>query len=791
MQEKEYRKKQINDDLTIRELIDRYLQYWLWFFFATAIAVALAFVYLKFTTPIYKAVSSIIIKDEENSSNASIFSELGIANGMNTNSIENELGLLRSKRLMNNTIAALNLNIQYFESEEIPLKEIYIKSPYFIDVETINYELLSELKSDGKNIFKIKAVDKFNVEIVDANEQPITKVQLGNQVDLGFAKFTVSINENILYNRFNSVLVKINSIEGVVNSYRSRLSIGLIEENSTLIQLTITDPVKAKAKDVLNQLVYQYNSEAIEDKNLVTKNTASFIDERLKIINKELDSVEQGKERFKEINSLTDIEAESTKFIEEESDYSVKRQEVETQLGLVDAVISYLNDNKNQLLPSNLGIEDGNINGMIDNYNSLVIERNRLLTSATEENPIVVKINSKVDQLKNNIKESLNGKRRNLRISKKDIDRQTEAIGSEISRVPLKERLFRSIERQQNVKESLYLFLLQKREENSLSLAATAPKAKIVDEAYALGTPLSPNPKLVLFTAIMAGLFIPFLVINANMLLDNKIKNKDDVEKVTTEIPVIGQLPRVTNEQRVLLNKNDRSILSETLRTVISNLHYVIEERRDNTCKSILVTSSVKAEGKTFFSVNLAKMLSMNDKRTLIIGGDLRNPQIHRFDTTLKNKPGLSNYLASDDQNLDDLILETSIHKNLKVLPSGTIPPNPAELLGKEKLALLFHELNSKFDFIVIDTPPSMILVDTFLMSKYVDITLYVIRSGVTEKKLLKLPVESKTKGKFSNIAFVINNLKLKNFEYGGKYSYDYGQDPEKKGFFSFLKKSS
>ena len=782
----------VKQDSSFRDLVDKYFKYWPWFLGCLLLSVAVAFIYLKFTVPTYRAVASIIIKDEENSSNAdmSLYSELGLLNGMGTNSIANEIGLLRSKRLMANTVKALKLNVQYFDPEDFLLKELYNDSPIQLDVLELDEKLVNRAEKAEENVFEIQVLDGNNIRIYDPVTEKSFDSKIGTTINMEYITFKVIENPNSSFAFENSemprVLIKCKGTAGMIGSYKSKLTVELIDEKSTLIELGIVDPVKSKAEDILNELVYQYNQEAIDDKNLVAQNTASFINERLKIINKELDSVEVGKEIFKETNRLTNIEAESALILENASEYSNKRQDVNTQLGLVNEMIKYLDQEETNLLPTNLGIEESSINSIIDRFNNLVLQRNRVLAGSTEINPIVIKLNSQIDQLKKNVKQSLLRKRSSLQIAQNDLRARSGAIGSQISEVPSQERLFRGIERQQDVKETLYLFLLQKREENSLSLAATAPKAKIVDQAYSVGAPVSPNPKIILFVSVLAGFIVPFLIINLIFLLDNKIQNKEDVERNISGIPVVGELPHIAKSESNLVKENDRSMLSETFRLLLSNLYYLEgdqKNRENGYC--IFVTSSVKGEGKTFTAANIALMLAIKGKKTILLGADLRNPQLHQYEPGAKTTNGISNYLASDELLLN-LIKDSTLHPNLKILSSGPIPPNPAELLGKEKVENLFMELREQFEYIIVDTAPSMILVDTFLINKYADLTLYLVRAGYTEKKLLDLPMDAKEKGKLKNMGLVINDIKLKDFGYGKKYGYVYGEESPKKSRLFF-----
>ncbi|MGB8376268.1 MAG: polysaccharide biosynthesis tyrosine autokinase, partial [Salegentibacter sp.] len=562
--------------------------------------------------------------------------------------------------------------------------------------------------------------------------------------------------------------------------YREKLQVNLTDKNSSLIELSLQDPDRAKARDILDQLVLEYNREAIEDKNLVARNTATFIDERLGIINEELDSVETGKEEFKEANKLTNIEAESSLFIENASDYNKRQQEVGTQLELANAMIDYLHTGtKGDLLPANLGIEEDGVNQRIQEYNDLVLERNRVLSGSTAKNPVVLRLNSQIEQIKGNVLQSLERMRANLQIAQEDLDRQSAMIGSKISSVPSKERQYRGIERQQNIKESLYLFLLQKREENSLSLAVTAPKAKIVDRAYSSKTPVSPKSKIVLLAALILGLLIPFLVIYIKNLLNNKVRSRADLERVSKEIPIVGEVPKVSRGEAELIEASkDRTVLAESFRILHTNLQYLLINSGDKrTGVKIFITSTVKGEGKTFTAFNLAMTLANTGKKVIVVGGDLRNPQLQRYEAQTREMHGVSDYLVNDNYRLDQLIKQSELHENLQLLSSGSIPPNPAELWRQDRTAVLFSELEAKYDYIIVDTAPAMLVADTFLINKYADLTLYMVRAGYTERKLQDFAVDAKKDGKLHDVGFVLNDVELANFGYGNKYGYTYGQE--------------
>ncbi|SHF46515.1 capsular exopolysaccharide family [Salegentibacter echinorum] len=780
------------EEIDLREELEKYLRFWPWFVIGVILCILAGIIYLKFSTAQYSTTASIIIKDEKSKGPASqmeAFADMGFLGGMGAESIENEIGILKSKTLTTQAVKALNLNITYFQEGTLKDKELYENSPFEIQILQLDEERLGErIKEESGNTFRINPASEENFNLVNTETGESFKAKYGAPVNIGFADITVEKTGMQLETDDNSVRVHFNPINGVVGKYRNAVQVNLTDKNSSLLELSLVDPVKEKAQDILDQLILEYNRQAIEDKNLIASNTAEFIDERLAIINQELDSVEVGKEEFKEANQLTNIEAESELFIENASEYKKRQQEVGTQLELANAMINYLKTGSNSdLLPANLGIEEAGVNDLIKEYNTLVLERNRILSGSTEKNPVVMRLSSQIEQMRANVLQSLQRMRSNFQIAQEDLDRQAAVIGSQISAVPAKERQYRGIERQQNIKEALYLFLLEKREENSLSLAVTAPKAKIVDSAYSNANPVSPKSKIILLAALILGLLIPFLIIYLKNLLNNKVRERGDLERVTKEIPIVGEIPKITKKETDLITENDRSVLSEAFRIMVTNLQYLLvnTSRKEKGIK-LFVTSTVKGEGKTFLAFNLGITFANMQKKVVVVGGDLRNPQLQRYETEAREFTGVSDYLYKPSLRAEELISSSKIHPNLDILASGNIPPNPSELLRSERMGELLSELEEIYDYIIVDTAPAMLVADTFLINKYADLTLYVTRAGYTEKRLLDFAVDAKKEGKLHDVSFVLNDVEMANFGYGNKYGYAYGE--EKKSFFKRLK---
>ncbi|GHA46149.1 tyrosine protein kinase [Salinimicrobium marinum] len=778
------------EEINLREELSKYLRHWPWFVAGVIICLFGAFMYLRYTTPIYNTKATVIIKDEKNGnmpSEMSAFADLGMLGSMGTNSIENEIGILRSERLMTNVARELNLHIRYFKKGEVRTTELFANKPFKVQILAFDAKRFAEIEEKEPLIFTITSDSTYTVEMEASGFSK--KMNFGEALNIPYAQLSVTpVFENTSAITVGEpVEVSITTLDKAAIAYQQKIQVNLTDKNSSLIEISLQDPVKEKARQIVDQLIFEYNQQAIADKNLVSLNTANFIEDRLEIITRELDSVETGKEEFKKENQLTDIEEESKVFIENANDFRNRQLEVETQLELANTMIDYLKSDNEGLLPANLGFREEGVTNVIQSYNQLVLERDRILAGSTQDNPIIVNLNNQIQQIKANVLQSLNNMRTSLRIARNDLNAQEAKIDAQIAGVPSKEKQFRNIERQQNIKEALYLYLLQKREETSLSLAVTAPKAKIVDVARSSEEPVSPKTKIIYLAALILGLIIPFLIIYLKNLLNNKVHSRNDIENIHAGIPILGEIPRLGKNTTELIQENDRSILAESFRVLHNNLRYLLLNTQAKTGgNTILVTSSIKGEGKTFTAFNLAVTLANNNNKVLIVGGDLRNPQLQRFEQESKRYQGVSDYLISDEVKLTALIKKSTLHKNLDLLASGSIPPNPSELLGREKTRKMFEELETMYDYVVIDTAPSMLIVDTFLINQYADLTLYVVRAGLTEKDLLHFPVDAINEGKLKNLGFVINDVDSANYGYGNKYGYAYGQ--EQAGFWKRLK---
>ena len=532
-------------------------------------------------------------------------------------------------------------------------------------------------------------------------------------------------------------------------------------------------------QDFINQLLEMYNRNTNNDKNEIAQKTAEFIDERISIISKELGSTEADLETFKRDAGITDLTSEAQIALAGNAEYEKKSVENRTQISLVNDLRKYLRGNEYEVLPSNVGLQDAALIGAIERYNEMLVERKRLLRTSTENNPAIVNLDTSIRAMKANVQATLEGTLQGLMITKSNLDREASRYSRRISNAPGQERAYVSIARQQEIKAGLYLMLLQKREENAIALAATANNAKIIDEAIADDTPVSPKRSMIYLIALVLGVGIPVGIIYLIELTKFKIEGRADVEKLTS-VPIIGDIP-LTDEKNdkngsIAVFENKNNLMSETFRNIRTNLQFML----DNDQKVILVTSTVSGEGKSFVSSNLAISLSLLGKKVVIVGLDIRKPGLNKVFSLSNKEKGITQYLSNPETDLMELVQPSDINKNLFILPGGAVPPNPTELLARNGLDKAIEILKQNFDYVIMDTAPIGMVTDTLLIGRVADLSVYVCRADYTHKAEYTLINELSHEQKLPNLCTIINGVDLKKRKYGyyygyGKYSKHYG----------------
>ena len=574
--------------------------------------------------------------------------------------------------------------------------------------------------------------------------------------------------ENITKERH--ITAFINRPFSVLKEYVNSLSIAPTSKTTSVVVISLENTNTRRGRDYINKLLEMYNINANNDKNEVAQKTAEFIDERIGIISKELGSTEQDLENFKRSAGITDLSSEAQIALTGNAEYEKKRVENQTQINLVMDLQRYMKGNEYEVLPSNIGLQDAASAGAIDRYNQMLVERKRLLRTSTENNPTIINLDTSIRAMRTNVQATLDATLKGLQITKEDLAREASRYSRRINDAPTQERQFVSIARQQEIKSGLYLMLLQKREENAITLAATANNAKIIDEALADDNPISPKKMLVYLAALVLGVGLPVGVIYLIGLTKFKIEGRADVEKLTS-LPVVGDIPLADEKTgSIAVFENQNNLMSETFRNVRTNLQFMLENGKN----VILVTSTISGEGKSFISANLAISLSLLGKKVVIVGLDIRKPGLNKVFNIPKKEHGITQYLTNTTANLMDFVQPSDINKNLFILPGGTVPPNPTELLARGGLEKAIETLKANFDYVILDTAPVGMVTDTLLIGRVADLSVYVCRADYTHKAEFTLINELAENNKLPNLCIAINGLDLNSRKYG--YYYGYGK---------------
>jgi capsular exopolysaccharide synthesis family protein len=752
----------------LREILEKYFFHWKWFVLCIIIAVIASFLYVLYTAPKYEVVSTVLIHHEEDqsiSSELSAFKDLGIISG-NNSIFATEIGVLQSRSLMEAVVQKLGINKMYYSEDKLRNNELYGSSlPIKLNFFGIDSTLY---KRDTSFSIVLRSQTKF--DLLDAENQIIGNHSFGENIASSLGNFTVTPSNTLPITLDYKIIVLIKPLAAITDAYRKKIILERLDKKSSLINLTLQDYNKQKARDILSNLVEEYNIEAIIDKSLIAENTYKFINERIKGISKELALLDSNTEDFKTSNSLTDIDSEARLILDSNNSLEKEMLAIATDLKLVDYMIEHINKNSSELIPSNLGLPNISLNQTTSLYNQILLERNRLLPSSNKINPVVINLENQLNNLRASISESLDNIKSSLSISFNDLKRQKNRLTSKINSVPKKERALKDIQRQQQIIETVYLYLLEKREENAISLAIKAPNAKIIDRAYGSDVPVAPRKLVILIASILLGVLVPALVIFTRSLFDYKIHTIEDIESVIN-IPILGDIPK-TKKFNLLTTNDNKSQVMEALRIIRTNLYFILSKDKE-VGKTIFVSSTIKGEGKSFTAINLAKILALSSKKVLLIGGDVRNPILSKY-LDLPNEEGLTHYLADDSYAPESLIKQVEL-LNFDFLQGGSVPPNPSELLMNGRFDKLLSYSKEKYDYIIVDTAPISLVTDTVILSQdKADLFVYVVRADYLDKRMLRFPKKLYETKRIKNMAIILNSSNPKG-SYGYGYGYSYG----------------
>lgn len=762
--------------IDIKELVMKYVHYWPYFIAAGVLAFVLAITYLRYTPTIYSTQAKIKIIDNTNELNIAA-EAMSLFKGKSNVNLDNEIEIMKSYRLLSLVVEELNLHVDYLVEGNIKTMSLWEAPFKIVDSHTLAGDSVNKT---GSYTVKWDA-NQFYITNIETT-QTYTQSKLATTPVEGLF-FYAKPNATQLSQSNKEYKVVIKPFKQTVMGLASSLGVQPANKNSDILTLSLKGTNTERSEAIINEVIDKFNADGIEDRQLVSRNTLNFIDERFMYLSQELDSIEGDKSTYKQENNLSYIGADAQVNLQKKSESEAELFRIETQIEIANLLRTTLaKEAAYQLLPANIGLESASINNLIDQYNQSLLNREKLLASAGTNNPTVRVLNTQIVSTRANIQQTLSLFAQQLKISLAQIEREKGRAGAQFSSLPEKEQLLRAIERQQSIKENLYLILLQKREEAAISLAVTAPSIKVVDYALSSSTPVAPNRKVILLGAIVLGLLIPFGILYIIFLLDTKIHTRQDVEAAVAPIPVIGEIPFIENSE-LFLDPDARSTVAETFRILMTNVDYALPQIKDNKAKVIYVTSTIKGEGKTYTAVNLALASASLGKRVLIIGADIRNPQLHNFFNLKKNTKGLTTFLFEPSVTAKDIILRNkTLQSNLDIIIAGAIPPNPASLLGNGRFETLLNELKPNYDFIVVDTAPTILVTDTLLISGHADVTVYMTKADFTDKHLLKIPQDLGREEKLHNIVLVINTIgKGDSYYYGYGYGYGYVEDIEKK----------
>ena len=773
-----------DEKIDIQQLLFKYIIHWPWFVGAVLVCLIGAWIYLRMATPVYNISATVLIKDDKKGGNTGSMvglEELGLSGLISSSqNIDNELEVLRSKTLVKEVINLLNLYVSYTDEDGFPSKNMYKTSPVLVsltpqEAEKLTDPMVVEMALYGEGGLEV------NVTVGDKEYQKLfeklpavfpmdegTLAFFQSPDSLSLKKDTMEASSNIRH-----ITAKIKSPMKVARAYCENLKIEPTSKTTSVAVISLKNSSLQRGQDFINQLLEMYNRNTNNDKNEIAQKTAEFIDERINIISKELGSTEANLENFKRNAGITDLTSEAQIALTGNAEYEKKRVENRTQISLIEDLRKYIRGNEYEVLPGNIGLQDPGLVSTIERYNEMLVERKRLLRTSTENNPTIINLDTSIRAMKSNVQATLDGSLKGLLITKADLEREASRFSRRISDAPGQERQFVSIARQQEIKAGLYLMLLQKREENAIALAATANNAKIIDEAIADDIPVSPKRRMIYLIALVLGIGIPVGIIYLIGLTKFKLEGRADVEKLTT-IPIVGDIP-LTDEKNekdgsIAVFENQNNLMSETFRNIRTNLQFMLQ----NDKKVILVTSTVSGEGKSFISANLAISLSLLGKKVVIVGLDIRKPGLNKVFRLSTKEKGITLYLANPETDLMSLVQPSDINQNLYILPGGTVPPNPTELLARDGLDKAIEILKKSFDYVVLDTAPVGMVTDTLLIGRVADLSVYVCRADYTHKVEYTLINELAEEKKLPNLCTVINGVDLKRRKYG--YYYGYGK---------------
>ena len=767
--------------LNFQFLIKTFILNWQWFLLSLIITMSAAMIYVRYSLPVYQVSAKVLIKDEDNTSSRGRSNQIMNTNTLgiltSTDGFDNELEILKSKSLAEETVLDLKLYVNYYSVGKIIDVPVYDETPVLVDLNKEKLEVLEgPVKlhiSKDNNIYNVQGV------CVKNGAKQVFKGQGKLPFIIKSPVGTISLVQNPRFVESDvkkKYIANIYNPKDVINSY---VNIGVepLSKTTSIAVLTRNDLLPERAKEYLKHLVTVYNRQANEDKNIIAVRTEEFINQRLEKINAELGSTDGAIERYKRNNNIIDAASSAQLSLSQSNEADISLRDINTQIMLMQSLKEYMQapTNKYQTLPSNVGLKDPSAASLIGQYNQIALERSRVLRSASEHSPVIQELTSQLDALVSSINGAIDQSKRGLEIQKKAIMSTYGKYTGKLSQTPEQERFLTEIGRQQTVKSSLYIMLLQKREENSITLAATSDKGRLIDEPAFMGK-VKPKTAIIMLIALLLGIGLPLLILILKELLRYRIEGRQDVEKLT-DCPIIADIAMANESIKavgdIVIKENQNNQMEEIFRGMRTNLQFILKESQN----VIMFTSSVSGEGKTFVAGNLATSFAFLGKKVLLVGLDIRRPRLSHLFGMDNKKEGITTLLTKNGVATDDVLslcMPSGVNKNLDLLIAGPIPPNPSELLTRSTLKEIFDILRKEYDYVIVDTAPVGLVTDTLHIGKVADATVMVCRADYTDKSSFSMINDFAENNKLPNVSIVVNGVDMSKKKYG--YAYGYGK---------------
>lgn len=764
----DYQNKPQEEELYFHDLIDALLVRWHWFVVALILFPALSLGWLWMSVPVYKMQASILLSDDKrggNTNELAAFQDLAMLGAL-PNNIENEILVFKSNTLALRVVEDLQLDVSFFTESKFKSKLLYTTDA------PITFKYISRDSIPAHSCrYKVQVLSSTHFSIVpiadEKNPSAAIIREFGKPVTVPFGTAIVQQNTK---SEYSSALLELGNRDDIALWLSNSIDVSLANKNASVLNISMQGTSRQRSADIINSYIRLYNEDAINDKNRVAHNTAEFIDERLIIIRNELGGAEKDIETYKKDNKLSDVNEEARLTLQKFNTYETRVLDAETEMRLIEFVDAFLNgSNPGELIPANLGISDDALNREIARYNELSLEYEKMQRTVKAQNPVMQNKQNELEAHHASIVRSVGNLKKSLDITLTNLKNKERLISGRVKETPKQERELRSVVRDKEIKEQLYIYLLEKREETQLSMSITAPSAKIIDAAWGTNTPVSPRKMLTILFAVIVAFVVPSGAIFVINMFNTKIRDIRDVEKGVTA-PIIGEIPsKSKNSAEIVMNEGNREGAAEAFRMLRTNLDFMtLNDAQRNT---ILITSTTPGEGKTYVSCNLALALAQSGKRVVLLGLDIRKPALHRC-FAIDNNIGVTTFLSGKENSIETLIKHEVLNQNLDVIPAGPVPPNPSELLLSERTEQLISYCRTHYDYVVIDSAPAKLVSDTHIIAKYADVTLYVMRAGHLDKRILPAIDDMYSNKKLNNMGLVVTDIKAKRGNYGYGYGY-------------------